>query len=220
MDGKRRIVTTLAVVVAVAAFANLLRVMLPGLGAEMWEATWAPRGLAGLATARGFLALGLALVALLLLAFTFRPTRRQTPATFFSDDERRTIREAIAAAESVTSGEIRVHLARRTPGDVRAAAEATFAAIGMTATAARNGVLIYLSVADHRFAIIGDESIDHVVPPGFWDEIKMEMQQHFARDRFAEGICAAVRGIGEKLREHFPIQEGDVNELPNQISLE
>jgi len=77
-----------------------------------------------------------------------------------------------------------------------------------------------LSVEDHRFAIVGDEGIDRVVPEGFWDEVKSGMQKRFAADRFAEGIVEAVDQIGDKLRAYFPIAKGDVNELTDEISTE
>ena len=34
----------------------------------------------------------------------------------------------------------------------------------------------------------------------------------------AEGLAEAVRMTGEKLKVHFPYKEGDVNELPDEIS--
>lgn len=216
----RRIVLVLGAALAVAALVWVLRATHPELGTGAAESTWAPHGLEALATRRGLAALGLAALALVLLVVALRPGRRASPATFFDETEREAIREAIAAAEEQTSGEIRLHLARRTRGDVLAAAQVAFHAIGMTRTAARNGVLIYLSVEDRRFAIVGDEGIDRVVPEGFWDEIKETMRQRFAADRFAEGIAEAVRRVGEKLRAYFPLQAGDVNELPDDISTE
>jgi uncharacterized membrane protein len=216
----QRIVLVLGAVVAVAALVWVLRATHPELGTGAAESTWAPHGLEALATRRGLAALGLAALALVFLVVALRPGRRASPATFFDETEKQAIRAAIAAAEDRTSGEIRLHLARRTRGDVLRAAEAAFQAIGMTRTAARNGVLIYLSVEDHRFAIIGDEGIDRVVPEGFWDEIKATMRERFAADRFAEGIAEAAGRVGEKLHAYFPLREGDVNELSDEISTE
>lgn len=217
---KQRIVLALGAVIAAVAFFWLLRAVHPELGTGERESTWAEGGLRGLATARGRTALLMALVALALLILAFRPGRRATPATFFSDDEKRVIQAAIAAAEDRTAGEIRVHLARRTRGDVLEAAKGAFQTLGMQATRERTAVLIYLSVEDHRFAILGDEGIDRVVPEGFWDEVKEEMQRCFAADRFAEGIAEAARQIGEKLHAYSPVQEGDVDELTDEISTE
>ncbi len=215
-----RIVLLIAAVLAALACAWLVLVLHPELVMDTVEATWAPSGMARLATPHGLAALGLALAALLLLALAMRPGWGENPATFFDPEARRRIRDAIAAAEGKTSGEIRLHLARRTAGDVRAAAAAVFTALGMQATAERNGVLIYISVADHRFCILGDEGIDHAVHREFWDQVRDEMQGCFMHRRFLDGVLTAVRRTGEKLGEHFPIRPDDVNELPNEISTE
>ncbi len=216
----QRVSLILGAVLAAVAFVWLVRALHPDLGIGKAESTWAPEGLRGLFTARGFLAVVMAVASLTLLILAFRPGRRASPSTFFSREEKWTIQQAIARAEERTSGEIRVHLARFTHGDVLEAAKAVFQTIGMHATKARNGVLIYLSVEDHRFAIVGDAGIDGVVPAGFWDEIKAGMQERFAADRFAEGIAEAVRQVGEKLQTYFPIEKGDINELTDDISTE
>lgn len=220
MTRGQRIDFVLGALLAVVALLWILLATHPEFGSDEVEASWAPAGLHGLITLRGLAAFGLAAAAIILLVIAFRPGRRASPGTFFSDEEEDAIRVAIAAAEKETSGEIRVHLARRTRGEVRDAAASAFRALGMDATAARNGVLVYLSVADHRFAIVGDQGIDQVVPEGFWDEIKDHMQSRFARGQFAEGIVEAVEKIGEKLRDYFPYQKDDVNELPDEISTE
>lgn len=220
MTRGQRIDFVLGASLAVIALLFVLLATHPEFGSDEVEASWAPSGLQGLITLRGLAAFGLAAAAIILLVIAFRPGRRALPGTFFSDQEEEAIRVAIAAAERETSGEIRVHLASRARGEVRDAAEGAFHALGMDATAARNGVLVYLSVADHRFAIVGDQGIDQVVPDGFWDEIKDGIESRFSRGEFAEGVVVAVERIGEKLRDYFPYQKDDVNELPDEISTE
>ena len=85
--------------------------------------------------------------------------RSNRPGGFLSEEERGAVERAIAAAERETSGEIRVHISRNVKGDPLEAASRVFARLGMHQTAARNGVLIYISVADHRFAIVGESLI-------------------------------------------------------------
>ena len=213
-----RIGLMIAAFLAAIACTWLVLVLHPELVTDAFEATWGPRGMARLATPHGLAALGLALASLLLLALALRPAREENPAAFFTPEERRRILEAIAAAEAQTSGEIRLHLARRTAGDVRAAAIATFNALAMQTTAERNAVLIYVSVLDHRFCILGDEAVDRAVHQDFWDQIRDEMQSLFARRRFVDGVLTAIHHTGEKLRGHFPVRPDDVNELPDEIS--
>lgn len=216
----RRTSLFLGAVLAIIAFLRLVLAMHPNLGAVASEASWAPAGLAGLLTWRGVLALALAAAAVFLLVLSLRPGRGETAAAFFTPEERIAISRAIGEAESRTSGEIRVHVAADSRGQPRMAAETSFAALGMQGTAARNGVLIYISVADRRFALVGDEGIDRVVPAGFWADVTAEMETHFARRDFAAGTIATVLRVGEKLHEYFPRERGDVNELPNEISTE
>ena len=35
--------------------------------------------------------------------------------------------------------------------------------------------------------------------------------------RPGDGIVAAVEGVGEVLREHFPRSDGDANEIPDKL---
>ena len=71
--------------------------------------------------------------------------------------------EAIIEAENHTSGEIRVHLERGLDKDPIRRAEEVFYYLGMDGTRNQNGILFYVAVDDHRFAVIGDKGIDQVV---------------------------------------------------------
>ena len=150
--------------------------------------------------------------------------RSDIPRRFFSKDEQRRIVSAVETAELNTSGEIRLHLERDVPtdepiaGDAYRQARQVFARLGMHATEAHNGVLVYLAVRSRRFAVVGDEALHTKVGDAFWTDVVENMRQHFAQDLFAEGLAAGIIQIGEKLREHFPYQADDVNELPDEIS--
>ena len=99
-----------------------------------------------------------------------------------------------------------------------AGAQRVFAMLGMQKTAARNGVLIYLAVRERKFSIIGDEGIDRVVPPGFWEETKDVMADHFRAGRFVEGVVHGIESAGAHLATYFPRAADDVNELTDEIS--
>jgi len=153
-------------------------------------------------------------------------SRSDRPRKFFAEDEQKRIVEAIQAAELRTSGEIRLHIERDIPrkspakGDPYLRARALFAKLGMHATEARNGVLFYLATRSRRFAVLGDEELHLKVGDEFWEEIVSAMTEHFAEDRFGDGVAAGIARVGERLREHFPYLEDDVNELPDEISFE
>ena len=134
------------------------------------------------------------------------------------DQER--IVEAIRGAERNTSGEIRVHVQPKARGgELRWVAERTFERLGMTKTAARNGVLLFIASEEQRFVILGDKGIDEKVPAGFWDDIAAKLTIRFRNGEFTEGIVQAVEAAGEDLKEFFPRRDDDVNELPDEIDV-
>lgn len=137
---------------------------------------------------------------------------------FLSAEELKRVKEAIAAAEALTSGEIRVHIENTFKGEVIDRAVYVFEKLDMHKTALRNGVLIYVAVKNRSFAIIGDTGINERVGQHFWDEVKEKMQQQFADGHYAAGLCDAVRMAGTKLSAFFPISENDSNELSDDIS--
>ena len=144
--------------------------------------------------------------------------RSSDPVLFLSKLEKKSITDAIDDAERKTSGEIRVHLERKFKGSLMDHAAHEFERLGMANTEQRNGVLIFLCVKSHQFAILGDQGINEKVPTDFWNEIVAGMIPHFKEDQFAEGICFAIQKTGEKLAEFFPYQRDDINELPDEIS--
>lgn len=137
---------------------------------------------------------------------------------FFSEEEKQQITDAIKSAELNTSGEIRLHVEGKCKGDVLDNAAYWFEKLEMHKTEQRNGVLIYLAVDDHKFAILGDAGIDAKVPENFWDEIKGFMLAKFRNGQFADGLSEAILRAGEQLKLHFPYQTDDVNELSDEIS--
>lgn len=141
-----------------------------------------------------------------------------TASEFLTKDDQKKIEQAVKQAEHKTSGEIRVHIDMKCKGEVLDAASRIFATLGMHKTELRNGVLIYLALEDKKFAIIGDAGINQKVPANFWDNIKNDMQAHFQRSEFASGLIHGITMAGAQLKQHFPHQKDDVNELPDEIS--
>ena len=67
-------------------------------------------------------------------------------------------------------------------------------------------------------AILGDEGINKSVPENFWESEKELMLSYFSKGEFSEGIEFAILEVGKKLKEFFPYQSNDTNELSNEIS--
>ncbi len=137
---------------------------------------------------------------------------------FFTREQRDDIKQAIMNAELDTSGEIRVHIDSKCKGEVMDKALNVFKKLKIHETEKRNGVLFYLAVKNRKFAVIGDEGINEVVPDDFWDELKAEMLDAFREEKFTDGLVDGIIKTGESLKKHFPYQTDDVNELSDEIS--
>lgn len=137
----------------------------------------------------------------------------------FSEADREAIIAGIKAAELRTSGEIQVHIENHCKGDVLDRAAEVFETLKMYQTKDRNGVLFYLAVKDHRFAVLGDAGINAVVPKDFWEITKDAMEEKFRQGAFSEGLTIGIGMAGEQLRAKFPYDsDTDINELPDEIS--
>ena len=136
----------------------------------------------------------------------------------FNEDEQQQIRKAIEEVEKRTSGEVRVCVEKKCSEDVLHRAATYFTKLGMQHTSHRHGVLVYLATVDRKFAIIGDKGINKVVPPHFWDSIQAAMLTNFKAGNLVAGIITGLNMAGEKLAQYFPHQDGDRNELPDDIA--
>jgi putative membrane protein len=84
-------------------------------------------------------------------------------------------------------------------------------------THGRTGVLLYLSMREHRAEIVADQPIAEIVPAEVWGAAMADMLAEIKQGHIAEGLAAGVRDVGEVLSEHFPRSEDDENELPDRL---
>ena len=126
---------------------------------------------------------------------------------------------AIKEAETNTSGEIRVHIEDRCKiGDPIKRAIEMFGELHMYETELRNGVIVYVAIKDHKLAVWGDEGIHKKVGQNFWNDVLATVQKYFSAKDYETGLSEAILMIGDKLKEYFPYQSNDVNELSDDIS--
>lgn len=136
-------------------------------------------------------------------------------------EELEKITESIRIAESHTSGEIRVYIARHCTGEPLETAYKKFHQLKMNNTKLRNGVLIFISITDHKAAIFGDEGINETVRnKNFWNEALDLMLTHFKNEEISLGITKGVEKVGNLLKEFYPIADDDKNELDNEVIIE
>lgn len=100
---------------------------------------------------------------------------------------------------------------------VRRRAVQFFKASAEKRTAARVGVLLYLSLAEHRAEIVADEAIVSKVDDNVWGEAMVALVDRIRAGDPAGGMVAAVNQIGTVLAQHFPKTESDDNELPDRL---
>ncbi len=84
-------------------------------------------------------------------------------------------------------------------------------------THGRTGVLIYLSMREHRAEIVADGAILEKVPPEAWGEAMADMLAEIKQGRIAEGLVVGVSDVGAILGRHLPREADDVNELPDRL---
>ncbi len=126
----------------------------------------------------------------------------------------------IQNAEQNTTGELRVFIEGKcTYMDAMDRAKELFEELGMTETERRNGVLIYIAVQDHQFAILGDKEIyEQAGGPAFWEQAAAELKSYLQKGQLAAGVCASINELGAALAKYFPYDpEVTKNELPDEI---
>jgi uncharacterized membrane protein len=136
------------------------------------------------------------------------------------------IEEAISRTELAHSGEIRFAievaldpwdaLRGRTPRD---RALEVFANLGVWDTAANNGVLIYVLLADHDVEIVADRGYNELVSAEAWAAVCAKMRAAFTAEDYRAGGIVAVEAVGALIAPHFPLTPRDRNELPNRPTL-
>lgn len=139
--------------------------------------------------------------------------------SFFSDDEKKQIADAIHNAERRTSGEVRVFIESRCRYvDPLDRAAEVFFNLRMNETKDRNAVLLYIAMKDRQLAVFGDEGIHKRVGTDYWNKEVNLLINEFNTAHYGDGISQCVRDIGEALHQHFPFDnDTDKNELPDDI---
>lgn len=84
-------------------------------------------------------------------------------------------------------------------------------------THGRTGVLLYLSMREHRAEIVADATIASQVPAEVWGEAMADMLGEIREGRVAEGLAAGIRDVGVVLADRFPRDAEDTNELPDRL---
>ncbi|MDB6173385.1 MAG: hypothetical protein JWL59_2696 [Chthoniobacteraceae bacterium] len=139
------------------------------------------------------------------------------PSEFLDCLDDKAITDAIAEAESRTSGQIRVYVSERLTDNAQERAKCRFDKLGMRETRDRNAILLYFAPRIQRFAVVGDSGIHSKCGQPFWEELAAQIQADLRTGKFHEALLGAIVRCGELLARHFPRREDGTNELPNEI---
>ena len=125
---------------------------------------------------------------------------------------------AIKEAEKHTSGEVRVFVESKCSYvDPVDRAKEIFFNLKMELTEDRNAVLLYMAMDDHQLALFGDEGIYQRLGAEYWVKEARKILSAFTKNDYTGGICEVVKDIGQALKEQFPYENDDKNELPDDI---
>lgn len=150
-------------------------------------------------------------------------TYKELLKKYFTQGNLERIAKEITEQERYTSGEIRVSIhakrgwfeKKRSLYDL---ALKEFYRLKMHNTRDRSGVLLYFLFGEHQFYILADEGI-HQKAKDLWVSVAQSISEQFKTGNYCEGICIAVRTVGEALRQHYPRKSDDTNELSNEVEL-
>ena len=101
--------------------------------------------------------------------------------------------------------------------EVQHAAFAAFFEERLYKTKDANGILIYISLLEHRAWILADSGINDRIDSGMWDEALQVIITGLKKGNACDSLCLAIGMIGDVLQKEFPIQSDDCNEQHDLI---
>jgi len=103
---------------------------------------------------------------------------------------------------------------------VHTLALASFTEHGLHYTRDHTGILILVSLLEHRVEVLADRGINAKVETGTWQEIVKILTDGLKTNQACDAYCKAIERCGEILASHFPRQPDDKDELPNRLVTE
>ena len=100
---------------------------------------------------------------------------------------------------------------------VKQRAELEFYRLGMTETEGATGILIFVSLLEHRIEVMADRKIAAILPPETWAGVVEQVLTGIRNGDLSEGLVKAIDTCGAILADKFPIAPGDKNELRDHI---
>lgn len=84
----------------------------------------------------------------------------------------------------------------------------------------RTGILLFISMLEHRIEVLGDTGINRHVSPDEWADVVLRIRKGIKEGHLTDGLVEAIDMCGHLLeRGGVEIRPDDVNELPDNIRL-
>lgn len=148
---------------------------------------------------------------------------RWTLTRRFDDAALAAIEHAVAESETRHRAEVRFAIEAaldlkglRRCSDARQRAHEVFAELEVWDTADRNGVLIYVLLAEHAVEIVADHGFDERVTDEEWRAACDVIDAAFARGEWAAGAVAGIAAVTALAAREFPAAGETPDELPNR----
>jgi len=136
----------------------------------------------------------------------------------FTEEDLELIRGAVEGVQQRSSGKVRVRVEKKAGRHPLKKAKEAFVLMGMKDMPDRNGVLFYVSVADRKFAVLGDDGINEKVPVSFWENVKDAVIAKLSEGDFAIGLMGGINLVSEKLAEFFPDEKEEPENVVSPVS--
>lgn len=106
---------------------------------------------------------------------------------------------------------------RRIAEAVRERAVRAFFEKELYRTKDETGVLIFISLLEHKVWILGDRGINAKIPQNSWQALAGELSRGLREGRACEALCSVIDSCGAELARHFPRTTDDIDELKNDL---
>jgi putative membrane protein len=103
---------------------------------------------------------------------------------------------------------------------VRLRAQVEFHNRGLTATAGRTGILIFISMAEKHVIVLADKSISEKLPESTWTETVAQLLTDIKKGEFAAGLTTAVEQVSKLVTPLFPAENENPDELTDELIIE
>ena len=103
--------------------------------------------------------------------------------------------------------------------EVERAAAHAFRQFRLGRTQDGTGILIYVSLLEHRVRVEGGGAIADSTSRQDWEEVCALAVDGLKAGRPTEGLTRAIEAAGRLLARHFPVRPEDRNELKNELCL-